>query len=95
MKLMPCPLNGLRNINEFAYGGEVHPHPEADCDDTRWTDFVFYPQNHDEWVYEWWLHSASGYWFIAERHRKSDEIKRTFDPADFAALAQQPAGQSE
>ncbi|MDA8879001.1 sarcosine oxidase subunit delta, partial [Porticoccaceae bacterium] len=28
MKLLPCPLNGLRNISEFTYGGEYHPMPD-------------------------------------------------------------------
>ncbi|MEY2854751.1 MAG: Sarcosine oxidase, delta subunit family, partial [Pseudomonadota bacterium] len=23
MKLIPCPLNGLRPVDEFVYGGEV------------------------------------------------------------------------
>jgi sarcosine oxidase delta subunit len=27
---------------------------------------------------EWWLHTASGVWFIAERDTASDEMHRTY-----------------
>jgi sarcosine oxidase delta subunit len=27
MKIMPCPLNGPRNISEFSYGGELRQMP--------------------------------------------------------------------
>jgi len=33
MKLMTCPLNGLRNINEFIFGGEVTPLPALEAPD--------------------------------------------------------------
>jgi sarcosine oxidase subunit delta len=33
-------------------------------------------------VKEWWCHSPSGYWFIAERHTASDEVMRTYDPSE-------------
>lgn len=83
MKMMPCPLNGLRNINEFVYGGEVRDMPDHhSCSDRQWADYVFYADNQIQVVTEWWLHAPSGYWFIAERHTGSDEIQRTYDPAD-------------
>lgn len=83
MKLMPCPLNGLRDINEFVYGGEVREMPDPrTCTDGEWTDYVFMTDNRLGVVREWWLHAPSGYWFIAERHTGSDEILRTYDPAE-------------
>ena len=83
MKIMPCPLNGPRNISEFTYGGELKAMPDsATCTDAEWAD--------------WWMHNASSYWFLAERHTGSDEILRTFDPkevftqrVDFHAPAQE------
>ncbi len=83
MKLMHCPLNGLRNINEFVFGGEVKPMPAMDCSDEQWADYIFYHNNSEKVVQEWWLHSASGYWFIAERHRVTDDVVRTFDPSEW------------
>jgi len=98
VKIMPCPLNGPRNISEFVYGGEVTTMPDpSTCSDQAWADYVFYSDNAAGVVTEWWLHAASGYWFIAQRHTVSDEILRTFDPAelyqervDFAPAGGQP-----
>ncbi len=42
MKLMPCPVNGLRPVAEFQYGGEVRQMPDpAACSDAQWADYVF------------------------------------------------------
>ncbi|SDU30882.1 sarcosine oxidase subunit delta [Halopseudomonas salegens] len=89
MKIMPCPLNGPRNISEFVYGGEFKTMPDPDnCSDVEWADYVFNSSNPAGIVTEWWLHSASSYWFLAERNTLSDDIVRTFDPSEiFAATA--------
>jgi len=80
MKMMTCPLNGPRNISEFVYGGEVLDMPDPNrCSDREWAEYVFYSDNDIRVVREWWYHSASGYWFIAERHTASDEIIKTYD----------------
>jgi sarcosine oxidase subunit delta len=79
MKLMPCPLNGLRNIAEFAYGGEVVDEPDPErCSDREWADYVFLADNAAGVVREWWYHVPSATWFIAERDTVSDEIVRTY-----------------
>ena len=83
MKIMHCPLNGPRNISEFVHGGEVRDMPDpARCTDREWADYVFYSDNQAGVITEWWLHAPSGYWFIAQRHTVTDEIIRTFDPAE-------------
>ncbi|OUR86298.1 sarcosine oxidase subunit delta [Marinomonas sp. 42_23_T18] len=83
MKIMNCPLNGPRNISEFVYGGEVKPMPElSTCSDKEWAEYVFYYENSIRIVKEWWFHSPSGYWFIAERHTASDDILKTYDPSE-------------
>ncbi len=83
MKIMNCPLNGPRNINEFAYGGEVRTMPDPQhCSNRQWADYVFYSDNPAGIAIEWWLHTPSSYWFIAERHTVTGEILRTFDPAE-------------
>ncbi|MFQ5953781.1 MAG: sarcosine oxidase subunit delta [Kiloniellales bacterium] len=82
MKIMPCPLNGPRNISEFICFGEVTemPDPEAASDDD-WADFVWCSNNTAGVVREWWFHVPTSYWFIAERDTVSDQILRTY-PAD-------------
>ena len=79
MKIMTCPLNGPRNISEFAYGGEVVTEPDpATCGDAEWTAYVFFEDNRAGVVREWWYHVATAYWFIAERDTVSDEIVRSY-----------------
>ncbi len=83
MKLLNCPLNGPRNIEEFSYGGELRlmPNP-ARCDPREWAEYVFFNDNNAGLVTEWWCHNATSYWFLAERDTVTDEIVRTFDPSD-------------
>ena len=78
MKLMHCPLNGQRNITEFTYGGEYHPmpNPEESTVDT-WIEYIYFDKNTAGIVLEWWCHTATSYWFLAERNTITDEILRT------------------
>lgn len=100
MKIMNCPLNGPRNISEFTYGGEFKAMPDpATCSDTEWADYVFNSDNLAGVVREWWMHNASSYWFLAERHTVTDQIIRTFDAkeiftqrVDFAPRTEEFAG---
>ena len=83
MKQIRCPLNGLRNVAEFVYGGEFRPmHDPASSDSREWAEYVFFPDNVAGVVLEWWCHTATAYWFLAERDTRSDEILRTFDAAE-------------
>jgi sarcosine oxidase subunit delta len=86
MKIMPCPLNGPRNIAEFVCGGEVRPMPSpGGTGDVDWARHVFLEDNRAGVVREWWCHSATSYWFIAERDTQTDEILRTFPAAELFA----------
>lgn len=89
MKILNCPLNGPRNINEFTYGGEVKTAPdEITCTDAQWAAYIFNCENKAGVVREWWMHNASSYWFIAERNTATDEIIRTFDAIELFPKAQ-------
>ena len=82
MKIMPCPLNGPRNISEFACFGEVAEMPEPNrTTDGDWADYIWMANNTAGVVREWWCHVPTNYWFIAERDTVRDEILRTY-PAD-------------
>ncbi|MFO1353092.1 MAG: sarcosine oxidase subunit delta [Gammaproteobacteria bacterium] len=83
MKLLPCPLNGPRNISEFTYGGEVIAMPDpARCTSEQWADYIFNSDNSAGVVREWWCHNATSYWFIAERNTVTDEILRTYPASE-------------
>jgi sarcosine oxidase subunit delta len=79
MKIMPCPLNGPRNISEFVCAGEVVQMPEPNrASDAEWADYVFLHANAAGVVREWWCHLPTAFWFIAERDTRTDEILRTY-----------------
>ncbi len=89
MMLVHCPLNGPRPLLEFVCGGEVRSMPDPDtCTDAEWTAYLFSRDSVPGIQREWWCHTPSGYWFIAERDTARDVIVRTYDAA---RLGQAPA----
>ena len=79
MKLLKCPINGSRPIGEFIYGGEYREMPNPDnSTDLEWASYVHYRDNAPGLKKEWWFHSPSGTWFIAERNTLSDEVMCTY-----------------
>ena len=95
MKQLRCPLNGERNITEFAYGGEFHLPPNASsCSSSEWSEYVFFHDNTAGEVLEWWCHTASAYWFLARRNTLTDEVLETLDVADFVPTPLNPEAES-
>jgi sarcosine oxidase subunit delta len=82
MTLMPCPMNGPRNIQEFVCGGEVKAVPSAEADDAAWSAYLFLEENRRGVVREWWCHAPTSYWFIAERDTATDTVLRTYDAGE-------------
>lgn len=79
MKLMTCPVNGPRPLQEFHYGGEFREQPDPlTATDDVWVDYVFNHSGEPGIKREWWCHIASGIWFLAERDNQSDEILKTY-----------------
>lgn len=85
MKQLRCPVNGLRPLQEFAFGGEVRPMPDpGKASDADWADYVFHRDGAPGVKREWWYHIASGVWFIAERDTLQDEFTRTYLPDELS-----------
>jgi sarcosine oxidase subunit delta len=86
MKILICPVNGPRNIDEFQCLGPVRetPDPEA-TDDRGWARQLFRAENRRGVVTEWWRHVPSNVFFLAERNIVSDVVLRTFLPSGPAA----------
>lgn len=79
MKMMTCPINGARPISEFVCGGEVRGMPDPKTvDDATWADYVFCRNGAPGIKKEWWCHTASNTWFIADRNTQTDTILRTY-----------------
>jgi sarcosine oxidase subunit delta len=86
MKLVPCPLNGMRPADEFVYGGEVRPMADpAASTDAQWAQYVFHRSGVPGVKREWWCHVPSGYWFIAERDTLTDEFMASYPAAQLQA----------
>lgn len=79
MKILECPINGPRPVQEFAYGGELRAMPDPDkATDTEWMGYVYNRDGAPGVKREWWYHLASGTWFIAERDTAADSVQRTY-----------------
>jgi sarcosine oxidase subunit delta len=79
MKILTCPVNGPRPIQEFLFGGELRELPgTADVTDEEWADHVFHRQGQPGVKVEWWYHLSSGTWFLAERDTATDLVNRTY-----------------
>ena len=86
MKIITCPLNGPRPLLEFVCGGEVREMPDpAACTDAEWSAYLYTRRSVPGVKREWWCHTPSGYWFIAERDTARDEILKTYDSAGVRA----------
>jgi len=82
MKTLDCPLNGRRNISEFACLGEVKACPAPDADTGAWAEYVFLERNPAGPVREWWMHLATSYVFVVERDTRTDDILATYPVGD-------------
>ena len=79
MKIMTCPINGPRPIQEFHFGGDVRDMPDPQgTSDEQWADYVFHHRGEPAVKCQWWCHIASSTWFIAERDTATDQITRTY-----------------
>lgn len=79
MKIMHCPMNGPRNISEFTCFGPINTNKHHhNMSDEEWCQYLFYQENKAGVIREWWRHTPSNYFFIAERHTITDEIVATY-----------------
>jgi sarcosine oxidase subunit delta len=79
VKIMTCPVNGPRAISEFVCWGEVRAVPDPDAvSDEVWADYVFNRNGAPGIKQEWWCHTPSNTWFLAERDTARDLVLRTW-----------------
>lgn len=79
MKIMNCPVNGPRAVTEFAYWGALRDVPDpASASDAQWADYVFNRNGVPGIKKEWWCHTPSNTWFIAERDTERDVVIRSY-----------------
>ena len=93
MLQIECPWCGLRDENEFSYGGEAHilrpSEPDA-LSDEEWADYLFMRTNTKGVFREKWCHSAGcRRWFHAERDTVSYQFKSVYK------VGEQPGGEQD
>jgi sarcosine oxidase subunit delta len=76
-----CPNCGLRDAEEFVYGGESTTRPGPDGTAEQLARYVFFRDNIDGWQTEWWYHrDGCQRWFVAERNTSTNEVRATSWP---------------
>ena len=79
MKILPCPLNGRRPDPDVSHWGEGRPKPNPNlASDDEWADYVFNRNGAPGVKKEWWCHTPSNTWFIAERDTEKDVVLKTY-----------------
>ena len=86
MLLIHCPWCGLREQDEFTYGGEAHivrPTKPDDLSDIEWADYLFMRENIKGDQREQWFHSAGcRRWFNAQRNTVTYKFACSYKPTD-------------
>ena len=75
--LLTCPNCGARDVNEFAYAGEVTSRPRSAPSLRELTDYVYFRRNVAGVQREWWQHRfGCEAWFLAERDTRTNDVLR-------------------
>ena len=78
MLRIPCPFCGIRDQDEFRFGGESRPRRPENPDqlsDEEWAEYLFYRDNVKGCHEELWVHSyGCRQWFSVTRDTCTHEI---------------------
>jgi heterotetrameric sarcosine oxidase delta subunit len=72
-----CPWCGVRDEDEFVFGGEAHlarPEPSSAATDAQWAEYLFFRDNPKGLHRERWQHRGCRQWFNVVRHTVSHAI---------------------
>ena len=76
--VLTCPNCGVREVTDFAFGGELNPRPKGAPSLRELGEYNYFRRNVAGVQQEWWLHrSGCGEWFIAERDTRTNEVHWT------------------
>ncbi|MBA2614296.1 MAG: sarcosine oxidase subunit delta [Actinobacteria bacterium] len=76
--LLPCPNCGPRDVNEFAYQGEVTKRPTQSPTLRELSSYLYFRENVAGVQREWWYHRLGCQaWFQAERDTRTNEVLAT------------------
>lgn len=73
-----CPWCGVRDEDEFGFGGQAHiarPKPADQVSDDEWAEYLFFRDNPKGAHYERWQHRfGCRQWFNVARHTVTHAI---------------------
>jgi sarcosine oxidase subunit delta len=76
--LLTCPHCGVREVTDFAFGGELRTRPDADAGVRELNAYNYFRHNAAGVQKEWWFHrSGCRAWFTAERDTRTNEVLTT------------------
>jgi methylglutamate dehydrogenase subunit B len=72
---VPCPNCGQRDVNEFAYGGEVLHRPKSLASPQELGSYLYFRDNVAGVQCEWWYHRfGCQQWLLAHRDTRTNEV---------------------
>jgi heterotetrameric sarcosine oxidase delta subunit len=79
--LLTCPNCGVREVTDFAFGGEVGSRPQSKPSFRELNAYNYFRRNVAGRQREWWNHrSGCRAWFVAERDTRTNEVFSTALP---------------
>ena len=73
--VLACPHCGIREVTDYAYGGEVSTRPTGHPSLRELNEYNYFRVNVAGVQREWWYHrSGCRAWFIAERDTRTNEV---------------------
>ena len=89
--LLECPHCGLRDVNDFAYQGELTQRPAERPSLRELSEYAYFRRNVAGIEREWWYHRLGcGLWFVAERDTRTNEVVSTEIPQPVGVGAPAP-----
>jgi heterotetrameric sarcosine oxidase delta subunit len=90
--LLSCPNCGVREVTDFAYGGEIVPRPRERPTTRELGAYNYFRRNVAGVQREWWYHrSGCRTWFVAERDTRTNEVLSVARPGAQESGAHAPA----
>ena len=91
--VLTCPNCGVREVTDFAFGGEQNPRPKEAPSLRDLGRYNYFRRNVAGAQQEWWLHrSGCGEWFFAERDTRTNEVRWTARVEDVYGKRAWPPG---
>ena len=81
--VLTCPHCGVREVADFAFGGELSSRPRAEPTLRELCEYNYFRRNVAGVQREWWYHrSGCRTWFQAERDTRTNRVLRVGLPGE-------------